>query len=202
MKRWILATLASIGVATPIGRADSIWDRKDNRYAYLFEDNRARHIGDIVTVSISETTTADNADTRSGTKTTNATASLQIGNPPGTAPTSTGGPLFTATSSRTFNGSAAYQTSQVFTDQIAATVVDIMPNGNLVIEGYRSRVVAGEERVLRLTGVIRQVDVGTGNVIASTSVANFRISYLGRGPASRFANQNYGGRIFNRLWPF
>jgi flagellar L-ring protein precursor FlgH len=82
---------------------------------------------------------------------------------------------------------------------MAVTVVDIMPNGNLVVEGYRSRVVAGEERVLRITGVVRQADIGVGNVIPSGFVANFRISYLGRGPATRNNKQGILTR-FNSIF--
>ena len=63
------------------------------------------------------------------------------------------------------------------------------------------RQLAGEERVLRITGVVRQQDVGFGSVVQSQSVANFRVSYLGRGPASRFTNQSLWGRAVNLVWP-
>jgi flagellar L-ring protein precursor FlgH len=197
MKRWFLTVLASVGATAPIGRADSIWDRRDPRYAYLFEDNRARHIGDLITVAIAESTVNNEQDQRTMAKTTSATATLQTG-----AAAAGTAPLFNSSSNRQFSGNAQLITNRVFTDQMAAIVVDIMPNGNLVIEGYRSRVVSGEERVLRITGIVRQADIANGNVVPSNMVANFRISYLGRGPESRFSNQNYAGRIFNRLWPF
>jgi flagellar L-ring protein FlgH len=201
MKRWVLAVLASIGVAAPIGRADSIWDRRDPRYAYLFQDNRARNIGDMVTIAIAENTVANEQDQRTMSKTTSATAALQFG-ASGGGTGGTANPIINSSSSRQFNGNAQLTSNRVFTDQMAAVVVDMLPNGNLVIEGYRSRVVAGEERVLRVTGIVRQPDILIGNIVPSNLVANFRISYLGRGPESRFANQNYIGRIFNRLWPF
>ena len=201
MKRWTLVALAAIGAASPIGRADSIWERRDPRYANLWQDNRARNIGDVVTVAITESTIANDQDARNNSKVTSATAGLQIGS----KGAGTGGavaPLFTATSSRQFNGTGQYSTNQVFTDNIGAQVVDILPNGNLVIEGYRSRIVAGEERVLRMSGIVRPADITYPNIISSNSVANFRVSYLGRGPQSRFTNQNYLGRLANRLWPF
>ena len=100
----------------------------------------------------------------------------------------------------TFNGTSQFTANRVFADQIAATVVDLMPNGNLVIEGYRSRIVAGEERVLRFTGQVRQADIGVGNAVSSQAVANLRISYLGRGPATR-ATQGPIGRIANLVGP-
>ena len=85
---------------------------------------------------------------------------------------------------RRFTGSAQLTSDRRFQDRLAVTVVDVMPNGNLVVEGYRSRVVAGEERVLRITGVVRVQDIGAGNVVQSTSLANAQASYLGRGPES------------------
>jgi flagellar L-ring protein precursor FlgH len=85
---------------------------------------------------------------------------------------------------------------------LAVTVVDVLPNGNLVIEGYRSRVVSGEERVLRITGVVRPADVAVGNIVPSGAVANFRITYLGRGPATRTTKQGWLTRINSALRPF
>lgn len=199
MKRWVIAVLASIGAAAPIGLADSIWDRRDPRYAYLFQDNRARNIGDVVTIAIAENTVANEQDQRTLSKTSSATAAVAFGN---AASATTPAPLFNVSSNRQFSGNAQLVMNRVFTDQINAVVVDIMPNGNLVVEGYRSRVVAGEERVLRLTGIVRQADIGSANIVASNQLANFRISYLGRGAPTRFSNQNYMGRIFNRIWPF
>jgi flagellar L-ring protein precursor FlgH len=202
MKRWVLAVTTAIGVSAPIGLADSIWDRRDPRYSYLFEDNRARHVGDIITIAIAENTVANDSDVRALSKTTAATAAAQFGSGSGSSGGATVAPILNVTSNRTFNGNAAYTMTRVFTDQMNAVVVDIMPNGNLVVEGYRSRVVAGEERVLRFTGIVRQADIGTANIVSSNQIANFRISYLGRGPESHFANQGYLGRIFNHLWPF
>lgn len=209
MTRWFLTVAVAAGVAAPIGRADSIWDRRDPRYAYLFQDNRARAIGDVITVAITQTTVADDLDSRSLSKNTNATAAAQFGSytlgyPPGGASGTGGGiaPLFTATSNRTFNGNGTFTSNQVFTDTMGAVVVDLLPNGNLVIEGYRTMVVSGEERVLRMTGLVRPADIAYPNIVSSNAVANLRLSYLGRGPQTRFTSQNFLSRLFNRLWPF
>ena len=85
----------------------------------------------------------------------------------------------------------------MFTDRLAVTVVDVLPNGNLVVEGYRSRVVQGEERVLRITGIVRPADVQVGNVIPSGSIANFRVSYLGRGPTTNTTKPGVLTRVAN-----
>ena len=207
MRRWVLAVGGLAVGAAPVVVADSLWDRRDPRYAFLFQDNRARQVGDILTLAVTETTVAAEQDNRALSRSGSTSGQLALfgsgttfapGNVPGAGGTGGGGtvpagsaargvflPLPSAQASATFSGNATMNTNRVFTDRIAVTVVDIMPNGNLVVEGYRSRVVQGEERVLRITGVVRQQDVGIGNLVPSQSVANFRVSYLGRGPATR-----------------
>jgi flagellar L-ring protein precursor FlgH len=106
------------------------------------------------------------------------------------------------TSKRTFQGNSQLTSDRRFIDRITVTVVDILPNGNLVVEGYRSRVVAGEERVLRITGIVRPADIAQSNIVQSQFVANFKVSYLGRGPQSSYVNQGYFSRALNILWPW
>jgi flagellar L-ring protein precursor FlgH len=200
----IAATLLSLTAAS-VGQADSLWERRDPRYAFLFKDNRARSVGDTLVVLISETTVANEQDQRTLNRTTSSSGSVTFFDPLRTAAGSTGGGGGGAASTQlqfpsqntamSFSGSAATTVNHVFTDRLAVTVVDIMPNGNLVVEGYRSRVVQGEERVLRITGIVRQQDIAVGNVIPSGNVANFRISYLGRGPATRTTKQGIVTRL-------
>ena len=195
MRRWTFALLALPLSALSVGRADSLWERRDPRYSFLFQDNRARSVGDTLIVTISEATVANDQDARNLTRTTSGSGQLQLFDSQRTpagggaaAASAPGNSLLQFPGQKTamqFSGSAQSTTNRVFTDRMAVTVVDVMPNGNLVVEGYRSRVVAGEERVLRITGIARPADIGVGNVIPSGSVANFRISYLGRGPATR-----------------
>ncbi len=207
MRRWLLAAAVGGAACAAAARADSIWDRRDPRYANLFQDNRARNVGDLVTVLVTESTVASDQDQRQlartgsfagqlnffgGANTTSTATNTAI---PGVAVGLPGGSTNLA-----FNGSSQFTANRVFTDQIAATVVDLMPNGNLVIEGYRSRIVAGEERVLRFTGQVRPADIGVGNAVSSQVVANLRVSYLGRGPATR-ATQGPIGRIANLVGP-
>jgi flagellar L-ring protein precursor FlgH len=204
MRRLAFAALLLSLVAVSVGQADSIWDRRDPRYAFLFKDNRARSIGDTLVVLISETTIASEQDQRTLNRTTSGSGSVTFFDPfrsTGGTAGGTGGAASTQlqfpsqTTAMAFSGSAQTNVNHVFTDRLAVTVVDMMPNGNLVVEGYRSRVVQGEERVLRITGIVRQQDIGVGNAIPSGNVANFRISYLGRGPATRTTRQGILTRL-------
>jgi flagellar L-ring protein FlgH len=204
MRRWLMAAVFAGACAVTVVRADSIWDRRDPRSANLFQDNRARNVGDVLVVLVTETTVASGQDQRTMTRTTGSSGQVQFLNSGQVGADATGTTLNfpTQTTNRQFTGNAQATTNQTFTDRMAVTVVDVLPNGNLVVEGYRSRVVQGEERVLRITGVVRPADVAVGNVVPSGSVANFRVSYLGRGPSTRMTKQGYLGRIGNLIWPF
>ncbi len=202
MRRWIIAGAVVALTATSVSRADSLWDRRDPRYGYLFQDNRARSVGDTLIVTISETTVANEQDQRNMTRTTSGSGQVtlfdKLRTPRNGDAGTSGNTLIqfpTQNTAMQFSGNSQNTTNRVFTDRMAVTVVDVMPNGNLVVEGYRSRVVAGEERVLRITGIVRPADIGVGNVIPSGSVANFRINYLGRGPATRTTKQGILSRL-------
>ncbi|HEY1188605.1 MAG TPA: flagellar basal body L-ring protein FlgH [Gemmata sp.] len=212
MRRLALAALIAAAAAVATSRADSLWERRDPKYAFLFKDNRARAIGDVLVVTVTESTVSNEQDQRALNRSTTSSGNVQLfggavttqnANGGGTTLNSPGVGLTypNQTSNLTFTGNAQSTVSHTLTDRMAVTVVDIMPNGNLVVEGYRSRVVQGEERVMRITGVVRQQDIGAGNVIPSGNVANFRISYLGRGPATRTTRQGYLGRLGNLLRP-
>jgi flagellar L-ring protein precursor FlgH len=207
MKRWFFAALALGVTALSVGRADSIWDRQDPRYGFLFQDNRARRVGDTLVVTISENTVANEQDQRTLSRTTSGSGQVTISDSLRTPASAGAAAAAGGTAGSTqiqfpsqntaynFSGSGQNTINRVFTDTMAVTVVDLMPNGNLVVEGYRGRVVAGEERVLRITGIVRPADIGTDNAVASSAVANFRISYIGRGPVTRNNKQGILTRL-------
>ena len=106
------------------------------------------------------------------------------------------------TSQREFSGASQYNVAQNFTDRITATVVAVQPNGNLIVEGVRTRVVGKEVRTLCVSGVIRPIDITPTNTIQSQYVGDFKISYLGKGDQSAFTNQGWLGLFFNHKWPW
>ena len=193
MNRLLVITLLLAAVSPAL--ADDIWARRDPRIANLFQDNRARNVGDIVTLVINENTTENEREQRQNNKADTFNGQATLFGIPQVSPSN-------GSFARTFTGSGQLTGGRTFTDRIALTVVDVMPNGNLVVEGFRSRLTLGEERVLRVCGVVRSQDITAGNVVQSSSLANAKLSYLGRGPTSRQVNQNFLGRVMNRIWPF
>lgn len=187
------------------GHADSLWQRRDPRRAYLFEDSRARRIGDLLTVIISQSTEVDNSENKDLQKTTGAGAKFDLA-------TSTGGDLGTSSadmafdasnsSNRSFSGEASYSNSRAFQDRITVRVVDIDPAGNLVIEGSRGTHISGEHRVLNISGMVRTIDIGPDNTLSSRYISDMQMIYEAAGAEPRFTQQGWLSRTMNKLWPF
>lgn len=207
MKRFLLL-LACLGMFVLEGAssADSIWERRTPYYSgMLFEDYRARHIGDVLTIVVNESTIFDGKEDRKMKKETKANnfLSLVMKFTGGASSRSFNGDMTgSSTSQRQFDGKSDYKSDRTFTDRMTVVVVDVMPNGNLVIEGYRKRLVAREERMLRVTGIVRPADISPFNVVQSQYVGNFQIAYTGKGAESSYINNGWFGRVMNAIWPY
>jgi flagellar L-ring protein FlgH len=204
-RTWLL-TLTLLAASPPALPAQTLWDRRDPNVTEMFHDYRARRVGDVLTVLIEETTGSDAQEQRSLGKTTSTSL-----NTSGDWSASSMGQIikglgfgldFLNNSNRTFDSKANSTIDRKFTDRMSFVVINVLPNGNLVVEGCRQRMITREMRTLRLMGVVRPADIGPGNTVQSYFIANLYISYEGHGPESSSTNQNWGGRIFNKLWPF
>ncbi len=185
--------------------AQTIWDRRDPNMANLFKDYRARSVGDILTISIEESTGFEGQEKREMDKKTGATATVG-----GKGSSSALGQTLRSfaydldlqsASQRKFDGKANSTIDRKFTDRLSVVVIGVTPNGNLVVEGCKQRMIAREMRTLRIYGLVRPADIGPANIVQSQFVADLRVVYEGRGPESSYTNQGWGGRIFNKVWP-
>jgi flagellar L-ring protein FlgH len=207
-QRWVrFGLLAATAIPCGTVHADSIWDRRDQRSGYLWMDNRARRIGDTLTVTINEITDATNTEQRTMKKDTAASGKFDFSGQTGNAASATTKLASTSvaadnSSDRSFQGSANFQTNRQLTDAMQVTVIDVLPNGNIVIEGWRRRWIADENRLLRVTGVVRPNDIDVTNTISSQVIAGFNIDYATGGVESRFTGQGWMGRFTNKIWPY
>jgi len=204
---WLTLVVAG-SAAGNVGAQPTLWDRRDPNTVYLFQDFRARNVGDVLTVIIEETTGFDAQEKRNMEKQTNNTTNFNgTGTTSGTALQqvlqSFGFTLNTqAQTDRSFQGNNNSSIDRKFTDRMSFVVVAVLPNGNLVVEGCRQRMITREMRTLRLRGIVRPADIGPYNILQSQYIANLTFSYEGRGPESSYTNQGWGGRLMNKLWPF
>jgi flagellar L-ring protein precursor FlgH len=205
-RNWCILILLLPAASAGQLRAQTLWDRRDPNMSTLFHDYRARNVGDVLTVFIEETTGFDAQEKREMDKKTSSDANFN-----GTGSTSgLAGVLrsfgygidLNHSSARTFAGNNTSSIDRKFTDRMSFVVVAVMPNGNLIVEGYRQRMITREMRTLRLQGIVRPADIGPYNTLQSQFLADLRITYEGKGPESSYTNNGWGGRIFNKLWPF
>ena len=205
--RWLgfVLAIAGLGLVPTVGRPQSLWDRRTQN-AYLFNDTRARHLGDLLTIVVNETTEFTGQDTKELNKqtNTNAQATFNAATTAGTlAKRIFNGEVDAGVNSqRKFEGSANNTIDRKFVDRMTVMVITVLPNGNLVIEGRRTSIISKEARTLIVTGVVRPLDIGPYNMVLSQSIADFEVTYETHGPESSYTNHGWLGNIMNKLWPF
>jgi flagellar L-ring protein FlgH len=169
----------------------------------LFENPIARHVGDIVTITLSEATNAQKSATTTTAKTT--TDALPGMTLFGSPVTIHGSSVLSANinDANQFSGAGTSAQSNALTGYITATVAKVLPNGNLFLKGEKKIWInQGMENVL-LSGVIRPIDLAPDNSISSERVANARITYDGRGAIADANAAGWLSRFFNSPWtPF
>lgn len=208
MKSLGMRILFLIGLAlltTSQAPAQSLWNHRVPYYSNLFSDTQVRGLGDLVTVIIRENTDVDNRDQRQMDRDAETRGGLnftyglggKLGNESGSAAMD-----FSSTGEGKFDGKSQYTVEREFTDRITCSVVNLLPNGNLVIYGKLDRVVTGERRALVVSGIIRPFDVLPDNSIESKYVANFHVCYNGDGIDSRFIKQGWLTKAWNKYRPY
>ncbi len=169
----------------------------------LFADLRARNVGDILTINLVERMQAENESSTNSTK----ASSLDTGTPTiAGRPVTSGGTQILNNeieSDRSFSGNADSSQSNRLDGAITVSVMERLANGNLVISGEKWITINRGEELIRVTGIVRPVDIRPDNSIDSTQVANAKIEYRGVGTLADSNQPGWLTRFFNSPWfPF
>ena len=169
----------------------------------LYSDRRARDVGDLLTITLLENTTA----TTSANTATAKESDLSIGTPSiFGAPVTLGGKDIlsaTANGKRDFTGKGNSAQSNRLQGSVTVTVVQRLPNGNLVVQGQKNLRLNQGDELVQLQGIVRPADIAQDNSIPSSRVAEARIVYGGRGPVAQSNAMGWLSRFFNSaLAPF
>lgn len=174
----------------------------------FFRDQRASKVGDILTINITvnDKASIDNQTTRTRTSSDKANAPNFLGLesqlntilPDAVSPSS----LIDLGSTTSNVGSGKVDRSETIDLTLAAVVTQVLPNGNMVIQGRQEVRVNFEVRELTVIGVIRPEDISSTNTIRHTQIAEARISYGGRGQLTDVQQARYGAQLFDILFPF
>ena len=166
----------------------------------LFEDRRARRIGDTITINLVERNTAQKSANANATRNGNMTAGI---GPINRLPlTGLNGLELEAEAESDFNGKGAAAANNVFNGTITVTVIDVYPNGNLLVSGEKMVAINQGNEFIRFSGVINPNNVTTANTVQSTQVADARIEYRGSGFIDESNTMGWLQRFFVAIMPF
>jgi flagellar L-ring protein FlgH len=181
--------------------ANSLWRNGSRSF---FKDQRAHQIGDLLTVTVNITDQANfaNETQRSRTVTEDSGITAFLGSNLLTGKTALPGRLLTADATANSDGKGSIQRQETLQTNIAAVVTQLLPNGNLVVEGKQEVRVNFEMRELIVAGIVRPEDIQSDNTIDSSKIAQARIAYGGHGQISDIQQPRYGQQVMDVLLPF
>jgi flagellar L-ring protein precursor FlgH len=178
----------------------SLWANQAYR-SNLFRDMKARHVNDVVTIRVYETTQAVASADAMNSRETSAAAGFDhlfgAEKLVSELPNLVGGE-----SSSSFEGSGSTSRATTLQTNLTARVVDVLPNGYLVVEGMREISVNNESQSVYLTGVVRPQDIDSNNTVFSSAVAQMKVSVKGQGVVSQPIKPGWLFRILNGIMPF
>jgi flagellar L-ring protein precursor FlgH len=163
----------------------------------LFEDNKARNVGDVLTVVLVESTQAK----KSAATSTSKKQDVSLGDISAFGKDLTYGVGFNG--DRSFAGKGDTSQSNSLSGSVTVTVVQRYANGNLLVRGEKQLQLNQGSEVVKLEGLVRAADISTANTVSSDRVANARVTYAGRGALADSNAQGWLARFFSSPWmPF
>jgi len=163
----------------------------------LYGDRRARDVGDLLTINLIENTTAQTSATTAIDK--ESEVSIAAPNIAGAPVTYNGRDILSASvnGERGFSGNGRSAQSNRLAGSLTVTVIQRLPNGNLVVQGQKNMRLNQGDELVQIQGIVRQADINPDNTILSSKVADARIAYGGRGAIAQSNSMGWLGRFFN-----
>lgn len=182
----------------------SLWT---DREGGIFYDNKGTTVGDIVTVAIFEKASASKEATTETDRSSSMTAGItalfglekNISNINGTIDPAT---LIDATAQNEFSGFGKTERKENLVATLTTQIIEVLPNGNLRLEGNKTVTVNNEMQIVKLSGIVRPTDVSPSNIVSSQNILNARIAYVGEGVISDKQQQGWLVRGLDQIWPF
>ncbi|CAN7249953.1 flagellar basal body L-ring protein FlgH [Massilia sp. LjRoot122] len=167
-----------------------------NSYRPMFEDRRARHIGDLLTVNISERTSAGKSGASTGSKSGSASFSV-----PGPLQARIGAGVALEGANK-FADADTQSASNNFTGTLGVTVTEVLPNGNLIVAGEKQVAMNKGIEYIRFSGMVAPDTIQPGNIVASTVIADARVEYRTNSRVDKAEVSNMFSRFFQSMLPF
>jgi flagellar L-ring protein precursor FlgH len=201
-------------------QAGSLWLKEGSTEQSMFADKIARNIGDILTIVVSEDTSTQQTariktyeNTQGGTgifPALNATLNGFVQALPSWLSKSSGGsvdendvtiPTLDIAAKSEWNGGGDTQNTLTLTNRTAVTVVDVLPNGNLVVEGAKIIRAGQESQYAYMRGIVRPIDIASDNTIPSTKIADAQVEFIPEGELTEAQKKGWLVRIWDKIKP-
>lgn len=186
--------------------ADSLWTNSPRGERSLVADRKAANTGDILTIVVQENATANSTQQRTDSRTSTlqdaisqylfSPAASKFGTHNGETP------AINLSGKSTFSGGGTVANNQSLTANAAVLVADVLPNGNLVIEGARMVTFSGETQYIVLHGIVRPDDITSSNTVSSTNIADARVEFYNKGSLTDLQKRGWLSRLYEKLRPF
>jgi len=184
-------------------QAGSIWAKRTAAAKPMYADDKANQIGDVLTIIISEIHKVDNKVKQDLSRTSDR--NFEVGGDDisiGHVLPSVSKVKVDVDSSKSLSGKSDYKDERKIEDRITVVVMDIHPNGNLVVMGTRTRELNGDTQTIQVSGIVRPRDISFDNTIRSEQVANFQMIAVNDGVTKDFTKPGWLGKFLDKIWPF
>jgi len=203
----LTAGLATLLLATAaVAGSGSLWPAGSGVERGMTADRLAARAGDILTVVVAESANASSAQTKSSNRESSLEDAISqfIFSKAASGLLTRGGelPATSAKGKASYSGGGSVNNSQSLTARAAVLVTDVMPNGNLVIEGARMVTFSGETQHVILHGLVRPTDIGADNTVLSTNIAEARVEFVSDGTLTEAQKRGWLAKLYEKLRPF
>ena len=190
----------SIAVA-PAARAESLWSAGGQTSRSMFADRKAAAKGDILTIVIAESAVAQSSQNKTSNRESTLQDAISRFIYPGLGTHKGQLPGMAAAGTASYSGGGDVSNSQSLSARAAVLVTDVLPNGNLVIEGVRVVTFSGETQYVVLRGVVRRDDISRDNSIISTNIADARVEFHSEGSLTDAQKRGWLAKVYEKLRP-
>lgn len=197
----VFALIVFVLAFTASSRADSLWSANGQPSRSMFADRKAAAKGDILTIVIAESAVAQSSQNKSSKRESSLEDAIARFIYPALGAHKGQLPSISTSGSASFSGGGDVSNSQSISARAAVQVIDVLPNGNLVIEGVRVVTFSGETQYVVLRGVVRHDDIARDNSVISTNIADARVEFHSEGSLTEAQKRGWLAKIYEKLRP-
>jgi flagellar L-ring protein precursor FlgH len=200
IRQWWIALLALPCCFENPVLAQSLW--QDDTSRSMIADRRACSVGDILTIIVSEISSANKNNETKTEKNSSWTAAVTSFLFPGFVQYKGSTPAVSYNSDLKHDGAGAINNSETIVAQVTVKVMEVLPNRNFMVEGKRETSFGGEHQTIVLHGIVRPEDISCTNTISSCNIADASIQIVGKGTVTDTQNKGWFTRVLDKVIPF